>query len=52
MVYASATLSLAAPEAFMHLDCDDLPPALASLAITLPGNLSVGHVAVDSLPRD
>lgn len=51
VVYAAATLSLAALELFVNLDPDSLPPDLVSVSAGLPDDLPLETVAVDRLPR-
>ena len=52
VVYASATLSLAALEYFVNVDSDLVPPDLVSVAARVPAGVSVCEVRVDDLPAN
>jgi RES domain-containing protein len=51
-VFASATLSLAALERFIHTDPDLEPPDLVAIGIESRPNLRVSSVALSDLPRN
>ena len=52
VVFASATLSLAALERFVHADPDLEPVNLVALSMELGANTAVETVAIDDLPPD
>ena len=52
VVYASATLSLAALEYLVHVNIDEAPDDLVALQIDVPELLGVSSVKVSELPRD
>ena len=52
VVFASATLSLAALERFVHADPDLEPIDLVALSIDLPANAAIETVEIAELPRD
>jgi len=52
IVFASATLSLAALERFVHTDPDLEPIDLIAITIDIAGTTTIETVAVDDLPRD
>lgn len=49
-VYASATLSLAALEVFVHVDPDTAPPDLVALRAVLPAGTRIDRLAAADLP--
>lgn len=51
MVYASATLSLAALEYFVHLD-PGMAPALIAVAAEIPFEIPIRDIEPDALPAD
>jgi len=51
-VFASATLSLAALERFVHVDPDVDREDLVSIAVDLGAGLTVESVAISNLPAD
>lgn len=51
VAYASATLSLAALEYFVHLDTDLAPPGLVSLRVEIPEGLRRETIEVADLPK-
>ena len=51
VVYAAATLSLAALELFVNLDPDNLPPNLVSIAASIPDEISTEAVSIERLPK-
>lgn len=52
VVYASATLSLAALERFVHTDPDLEPADLVAICVDVGDGLSIHSVAVEQLPGD
>lgn len=52
VVYASATVSLAALEAFVHLDGEDAPADLVVIPVEIPDALAVRELTPDELPRN
>jgi RES domain-containing protein len=52
VVFASATLSLAALEAFVHTDPDLAPLDLVSIAIEIDASVAIDAVAIEDLPED
>lgn len=52
VVYASATLSLAALERLVHADPDLQPRDLVAIAIDVPRGVKVESIEVDDLPAD
>lgn len=50
VVYASASLALAALEFLVHLDSSEAPRDLLAMRITIPDDLSVSEVKLRSLP--
>jgi RES domain-containing protein len=52
VIFASATLSLAALERFVHTDPDLEPIDLVALPIEIAADAAVETVAIDDLPRD
>lgn len=52
VVYASATLSLAALERLVHTDPDLEPPALVAIPIDIPSTVSRAVIDVTDLPED
>ena len=52
VIYTSGTLSLAVLEYLVHLNPDQIPADLVSIAGHVPDTLPVDHIAVESLPRD
>ncbi|MCU1382511.1 MAG: hypothetical protein JWL71_1208 [Acidobacteria bacterium] len=52
VVFASATLSLAALERFVHADPDLEPMDLLALSIELPESAAIETVGIDELPRE
>jgi RES domain-containing protein len=52
VVYTSATLSLAAMEALVHVDVDDAPQDLIAISVDIPEGLAVRRVEVTGLPED
>lgn len=50
VVYASASLALAALEYLVHVDIRDVPSDLVAVAIDVPDDAEVESVAVDDLP--
>jgi RES domain-containing protein len=51
-VYASATLSLAALELFVHLEAEDAPEDLVAVPAEIPDDLRRLEIAMDELPAD
>jgi RES domain-containing protein len=52
VVFASATLSLAALEAFVHTDSDLAPVDLVAIPIEIDPRVEIDTVDVDDLPKD
>ena len=52
IVYAAASLSLAAVEYLVHLDTDVAPADLVAMAIEVPDDAERLRVSADSLPAD
>ena len=52
LVYASATLSLAALEYLTHVDVEDVPADLIALEIELPDDAPAEALDAGTLPRD
>jgi RES domain-containing protein len=52
MVYASATLSLAALESVVHLDPEEEPENLVAVSAEIPENLRIRRIAIGNLPQD
>src|SRR5258708_39133557 len=52
VVFASATLSLAALERFVHADPDLEPVNLVALSMEIGGGVAIEHVELDALPAD
>lgn len=52
VVYASATLSLAALERLVHTDTDLEPPALVAIPIDIPSTVSIEAIELADLPAD
>jgi RES domain-containing protein len=52
VVYASATLSLAALERLVHTDPDLEPPALVAIPIQIPAAVAIETVLASDLPDD
>jgi RES domain-containing protein len=52
VVYASATLSLAALEYLAHIDIEDVPADLIALAIDVPDDSTAETIATTDLPPD
>lgn len=50
VVYASASLSLAALEVFVHADPDTAPPDLVAVRTELPGGAVVERLTAEDLP--
>ena len=50
LLYASTHLSLAALEALVHFDADEVPEDLQAFAIEIPDALATEQVAADILP--
>ena len=51
-VFASATLSLAALERFVHTDSDIEGIDLAAIGMDIDASVGIDHMGVDDLPRD
>ena len=51
-MFASATLSLAALERFVHTDPDLEPVDLVAIPVAISDDLATESVDIDSLPRD
>jgi len=52
VVYASATLSLAALEFFVNLDRDAEPDQLVAVSADIPDDMRIGHMEVSNLPKN
>lgn len=52
VVYTAGALSLSALELFVHLDPDEAPDDLVSIAATIPDDVRLLHVREDELPSD
>ena len=52
MVYASATLSLASLELFVHLEPNSMPDDLYAVSATIPAGASIEELAVTDLPKN
>lgn len=52
MVYTSTSLALAAVELFVHLEPATASPKLISLSATIPDDIYVAQIALDSLPAN
>ena len=52
MVYAAATLCLAALERFVGMDAEDEMEQLVEIALDIPDDLATIAVAVSALPKD
>jgi RES domain-containing protein len=52
MVYTSSSLALAAVEFFVHLDPNEAPTGLVSVAAEVPDHLAIERVEIAQLPRD
>lgn len=52
VVYTSATVSLAALEAFVHVDGEDAPADLVVIPVEIPDALAVREIAPGELPRN
>lgn len=52
IVYASATLSLAAQELFVHLDPAEAPKDLVAVSADIPDSVRIKRVAAAGLPRN
>ena len=51
-VFASATLSLAALERFVHTDSDLEPTDLLAIPVEIPDDIAIDTVEVETLPAD
>jgi RES domain-containing protein len=52
VVYASATLSLAALEFFVNLDRDTEPDQLVAVSADIPDDTRIGYIEVSDLPKN
>ena len=52
VVYASATLSLAAIEFFVNLDRDTEPDQLVAVSADIPDDTRIGYIEVSDLPKN
>lgn len=52
VAYTAGSLSLCALELFVHLDPDEVPDDLVSIAATIPDDVRLLHVREDELPPD
>jgi len=52
VVYVSATVSLAALEAFVHMDPDEAPEDLVVIPVGIPDDLALTVIGVRGLPRN
>ena len=52
VLFASATLSLAALETFVHTDPDLAPPDLVAIAIEIDAGVAIDALEIDDLPED
>jgi RES domain-containing protein len=52
VVYASATLSLAALEFFVNLDRDTEPDQLVAVSADIPDDMRIGFIEVSDLPKN
>ena len=52
VIYASATLSLAALEFFVNLDRDTEPDQLVAVSADIPDDTRIGYIEVSDLPKN
>lgn len=52
VLFSAATLSLAAPERFVHTDSDLEPMDLVAIPVEINDDIAIESVAVDTLPAD
>ncbi len=52
VVYASVTVSLAAPELLVHLDAEEAPADQVAIPVDVPAELAVREIAAGDLPRN
>lgn len=52
MVYTSSSLALASLELFVHLDPSEAPSDLVVTTASIPGEVEIGRVEIESLPEN